>query len=451
MNSAIPKHFPNLTLGIPILGFTGAIGSGCSFLSKRFSGIHDYIYVSLSKPIKDEILRLKLTETAKLKQEIGNNLRKLNGDDYLIKMALNHVNEEMPKAKYKGVVVDGIRNSGEIDALRHWPHFYLFSVHAETSMRKKRLVRSHVCADDQEFNELDARDQQENVPYGQQVKKCNYLSDIVLLNDEQFSPDEPIKIKSFINSNIFSKYVVYIESISKNEKQLEHSPSIEESLMTIAYVSSKQSHCLKRKVGAVIATKNGEVITTGYNDVPTGLTPCLQDSELQWCARDIAQQDIGQQFKNCPSCGSEIKIDTTCASCSQRITSFLKKCPNCSDDPCIKVICPKCNIDIFNQFLSGRSPRTGRLLDICRSLHAEENAILNLCRNGNSAGKDSVLYTTTFPCNLCANKIIAAGVKKIVYAEPYITLEAKKALETNGVKLHRFEGVKSSAYFRFYA
>ena len=62
-----------------------------------------------------------------------------------------------------------------------------------------------------------------------------------------------------------------------------------------------------------------------------------------------------------------------------------------------------------------------------------------------------VLYSTTFPCNLCANKIVTVGIRKVVYAEPYTMEEAKKVFKKDGVELERFQGVKSRAYFRLYA
>jgi len=62
-----------------------------------------------------------------------------------------------------------------------------------------------------------------------------------------------------------------------------------------------------------------------------------------------------------------------------------------------------------------------------------------------------VLYTTTFPCNLCANRIVAAGINRVVYAEAYTMKESKEILRRGTVEIQKFEGVKSTAYFRLYA
>jgi dCMP deaminase len=87
---------------------------------------------------------------------------------------------------------------------------------------------------------------------------------------------------------------------------------------------------------------------------------------------------------------------------------------------------------------------------MCRSLHAEENALMNLLKNSSSVYNDTTLYTTTFPCNLCANKIAEVGIKKVIYAEPYPQEEAKKVLNNNQIACEMFEGVKSAAFFKFF-
>jgi deoxycytidylate deaminase len=84
-------------------------------------------------------------------------------------------------------------------------------------------------------------------------------------------------------------------------------------------------------------------------------------------------------------------------------------------------------------------------------LHAEENAIVNLARNGRSVPLERcTLYTTTYPCRLCANKIVNVGIKRLVYLEPYPDQEAKKILEHGAVRDEFFEGITFKAYSRVY-
>ena len=57
---------------------------------------------------------------------------------------------------------------------------------------------------------------------------------------------------------------------------------------------------------------------------------------------------------------------------------------------------------------------------------------------------------TTHPCNLCANKIVQAGIAKVVYFEPYPVKEAKAILKEGKVHSEPFEGVTFRAFFKFY-
>ena len=60
------------------------------------------------------------------------------------------------------------------------------------------------------------------------------------------------------------------------------------------------------------------------------------------------------------------------------------------------------------------------------------------------------MYVTTYPCNLCANKIVQAGIKKVVYFEPYPVEEAKKIFKEANVISEPFEGVTFRAFFKFF-
>lgn len=53
-----------------------------------------------------------------------------------------------------------------------------------------------------------------------------------------------------------------------------------------------------------------------------------------------------------------------------------------------------------------------------RPVHAEMEALL-FCARNTVETRQATLYTTTFPCHNCAKHIIAAGIKKVVYVEPY--------------------------------
>ena len=65
--------------------------------------------------------------------------------------------------------------------------------------------------------------------------------------------------------------------------------------------------------------------------------------------------------------------------------------------------------------------------------------------------RGAIVYTSTFPCFLCAEKIAHAGMKKVVFMEPYPDIRAAGRFEVAGIAVERFEGVRSSAFDRIFA
>ena len=440
---------------LPVIGFTGALGSGCTYLATGLRDFHGYHYCSLSKPIHDELKRRSLEATSKNLQDVGDELREKNGLDYLAQVALKEAEDELKQQgpKPAGLAVDGIRNTAEIQALRAWPHFYLLAVQANKELREQRvLAKADRCTTADEFQKADERDAEEQKAHGQQVTRCNYLADIIVINEHSISPDAQLERQKYISEKLYNPYTMLIEHLANGESPKESRAKQGEALMTLAYVESRRSSCVKRQVGAVIATKDGDVVSAGHNDVPDASSPCIEDPRYGWCARDCVQEKVGQRLKYCPSCGKKVKIKIKCQQCGIGIDHFAKRCPKCKADVDLSYRCSRCETEVFEEFLPGASEgKTGKLLDICRSLHAEENAILNLSRTGVRLPEGAVLYSTTFPCNLCANKIVAVGIRTVFYAEPYTMKEAEVVFGKKGVTLCRFEGVKSNAFFRLYS
>ncbi len=73
-----------------------------------------------------------------------------------------------------------------------------------------------------------------------------------------------------------------------------------------------------------------------------------------------------------------------------------------------------------------------------RSTHAEQNAIVQAARHGISI-EGATLYCTNNPCLTCTKLLINAGVKRIVYEEPYPDPLSFELLRESGVELVRFE------------
>lgn len=79
---------------------------------------------------------------------------------------------------------------------------------------------------------------------------------------------------------------------------------------------------------------------------------------------------------------------------------------------------------------------SGQRHELCRAIHAEQNAIIQAATSGVSI-KGGVLYSTTFPCILCAKMLINAGIREIYVAEGYPDELARKMMDEAGVTVHR--------------
>ncbi len=456
------RSYPDQSL--IVVGFTGPLGSGCTYISQALAEKLEYKYFKPSDIIREHVDDDE-KNNVKVLQDKGNELREKYGPSYLIEEIFRKFQVDCDKnhKRYEGLIIDGIKNAEEVRTLRLATNFFLFSVHVDKEKRCKRLNANGRFGDVNDFEEADNRDQFEENKYGQQVKKCDYLSDIIILNDE-YIPEENLKKKSDFIQNIFWRYITPIKNYALERKTVPTRPTIDEFCMTMAYTASKMSSCLKRQVGAIIAqeikaqnennTSSEEkhfimpgIISSGYNDVPLGSSKCLYHEDYQMCYRDYLQQNFAQAIKYCPTCGKCIRFTIKCYQCNKEFSEYRKYC-ECKNELNVKYKC-ECGKEIFKEFIPGASQSPGKMLDMCRALHAEEVALLNLVKN-NVASGDLVLYTTTQPCNLCANKIVNSGIKTVVYSEPYTTRESEEIFIKGGVKTKRFEGIKSSAFFKLY-
>ena len=77
---------------------------------------------------------------------------------------------------------------------------------------------------------------------------------------------------------------------------------------------------------------------------------------------------------------------------------------------------------------------SGKMHELCRGLHAEQNAIIQAACMGNSI-EGATLYCTTQPCVICTKMIINAGIKRIVIKESYPDELAEKMIKEAGIQV----------------
>ncbi len=419
-----------------LIAFTGSWGSGCTtavdYLTENRDGNNEYISVSISTKIEELLKQIekegnpaeKLGDTfnnvyegdlgrvlekaekgpadkKEALQDIGNALREKNGGAYLIEELKESIDKNLSEGK--SVIIDQIKNLAEHFFLEgNFRNYYLVNINASYENRLKR----HPDIPENRFFELDDRDAHESQPrtgggggrinnyaFGQQVSKCVDAADLVVLNNIH---GDAGKEKYF---NYIKTYFEFLHGVDPNR-----SPQPQEMFMTAARNISLKSNCLKRKVGAVII-KDNYIVSSGYNDVPVWAETCAQ--KYKNCYRDkliVLFEEVEWRTKPPESVRDKNEFET-----------------------------------VFRKHL-----------DLCRAIHAEERAIIQTAKLGGVSLTGTVLYTTLFPCQLCAKKIIEVGIKKVVYCEPYPYKEAKDMLLESGVTLEEFHGVKAKAFFKLY-
>lgn len=80
---------------------------------------------------------------------------------------------------------------------------------------------------------------------------------------------------------------------------------------------------------------------------------------------------------------------------------------------------------------------SGTRQEICRAVHAEQNAIISAAVKGVSI-KGGTIYTNTYPCSICTRMLINAEIKRIVYDSDYSDPLSKEMLEESGIEVVRY-------------
>lgn len=168
-----------------IIGLTGAFGSGCSTAGSHLRDTRKFTLVRLS-----DVLRTAWKDTHKRQpsrselQRLGDELRRDNHGGTLVQKAIEGLKKSNKNAIPQFVVVDGIRNVGEIAHLRdlYGYRFTLIAVLASFDARWDRISSAYTDKglSQSDFIADDQRDKNEETEYGQQVELCVDRADILI-------------------------------------------------------------------------------------------------------------------------------------------------------------------------------------------------------------------------------------------------------------------------------
>jgi deoxycytidylate deaminase len=273
------------------------------------------------------------------------------------------------------------------------------------------------------------RDEFEPGNFGQQVRETFHLADVFIsLSAESNSAKTSAK-------NSIRRFM---ELLFGNPFQ---TPTPDEYLMFHAHAAALRSGSLARQVGAVVGTERAEVISAGCNDVPRAegglyLAGDADDERDMKRARDSSDEQ------------KEKMVDEVIAIFSEA-----------------KWIGKNKKLKASEVIASLKGTRLMSVIEFGRDAHAEMEAILAAGRIGVSIVGQN-LYSTTFPCHNCAKLIIAAGIRRVVYIEPYpkslaIELHSdsiflgndppQKKHSATPVKFEPFVGVGPRKYMDFFS
>lgn len=399
------------------------------------------------REILNQNYRHKPIKLFKLMQEIGNNLRKL-GNPFgssmifqnskfltilaeracdILKFYREFKKKNKPGDHRTYFLIECFRNPHEIEYFRRRFHeFFLFSIYSDEKIRFKRAKEKYGLSE-KDCLIIDRVDQGGDFfseQFSQNIKRCVYLSDITLTNQYQ-------------EYDLYLKLLNYYALI-KSPGCVK--PTHQERNMNLAYSFSLNSTCICRQVGSVIINKS-YVVGGGWNDTGGERIGCI------YRLRGDVKRTDNISFPICAEKDYE------------KFKKLITDGRNLNHSFCFKDEMG----ELAKEKVRGKEIKTDdfdlldeietRSLQFCRALHAEENAILQTARIGGSELTGAVLYTTTFPCELCAKKILQVGIKEVVYCEPYpksISLEVFFKETFSKINITPFEGVKSPSFYRLF-
>jgi cytidine deaminase len=376
-------------------------------------------------------------------QRAGNAIRRiLNHGDAVVRLALSKIhstraslNENQDAtvpAERHCFIISSLKRHEELGTLRQLfgQRALLISIYEPKDQRVENLCRK--IASSRKTGDPDAH--------------CDVARDLIDVDQNERSDPSGQRLEDvFPKADVFLKAGTTLREDARRFIQLLFgapylTPTIDEFLMFQARATAQRSADLSRQVGAVIATKTGEILATGCNEVPRAGGGVNWD-KVAGGDRDYRDYRLGQDA------AAVAKIDLV-----TELLKALSKAKWLSDEKLAV------NSEVLAQeaLFGNDRPLAGTvvasLLEFGRIVHAEMAAICDAAMRGVPV-LGATLYCTTFPCHMCARHIIAAGIQRVVYIEPYPKSRAKRLYkrairvdedrdaDTDAVQFEAFVGV----------
>lgn len=322
------------------------------------------------------------------------------------------------------IAIDALRNPFEVLYFRErYAAFYLMAVHTEEKIRRDALFKRGFRID--EIEHLDKvegekpnfHDSYEKID----IDKCIELADIHLAHDGTDKDH---------NRDMVNQIFTYVALIFHPGLI---PPSPLERCMQVAYTAKLNSGCLSRQVGAAVTNEYFSVQSIGWNTVAEGQTPCSLRNLY-----DLFKDEDEGAFSDFERFNDEFSIQKK--KLIQAYEPVKAKLNGLNLSYCFK--------DVYTS--SKEKQRNNQVHT--RSLHAEENAFLQLAKYGTQGIKGGKLFTTASCCELCSKKAYQLGITEIYYIDTYPGISRAHILESgvNRPQMLLFKGAIGRAYVNLF-
>jgi len=428
-----------------VIGLVGAVGTNLQLVTEVISEELDLLkYKTLTIRLSDilkEIPRYKdeikkhLPEDARIESLMidGDDLRKRTGTGAALALlgisAIREFRQEkcntgekpIPRQAY---IFRSLKHPDEVNKLRkiYGDAFVLLSIYSPRPDRVDRLAER--IADSKKDND--------KATYRAAAERLVSLD--TKSNDKQFGQN----VQDTFPMGDFFIRMAEKETIRKDIKRFFetwfghpfHTPKKDEYGMFHAQTVSLRSADLSRQVGAVIASEDGEILAVGCNEVPKasggavweGDAGDYRDFQLGYDSSSLMKDKIIAEFLG------RLKESGWLSAAYAELDSesIIEKALHAENAPL-------------------KGARVTSILEFGRIVHAEMSAIMDAAQRGIPL-QGATLYCTTFPCHMCARHIIAAGIKRVVFIEPYPKSMAKD-LYPKTIKLDEDGSTEGCVFF----
>lgn len=311
-----------------------------------------------------------------------------------IRAAIAQVDKPIPRRAY---LFRSLKRPEEVSALRriYASNFIAIAVHAAREQRVKnlagRIARAEYSTQSTNYRdkaeELVLRDEaDETKSHGQRLRDAFALCDVFVDAGSQQRLQRDLD--RFFDL-LFGKPVI--------------TPTRDEVGMAHAYLAAMRSAELGRQVGAAICDREGNLIALGTNEVPKAHGGTYWDGDTPDDREWARGYDSSDHYKM-SSLGELLKTLANSPDGRKMLSEEL-----------LGLSVPE-QVEKIRPLL--KTTRYMQLIEFVRAVHGEMSALTDAASRGVSV-KGGTIFVTAFPCHECARHIIAAGIERVVYIDPY--------------------------------